>query len=210
MTDPKAIIDELWVVCTSVRTEYDLYRDLFETNPRNWDLYRRIAPLSFGDIRLILAEHLFIQFCKITDLAGTGKRRNLTTNYILSEIPWPDDVGQKLRKVNERLMVFRQYVEPARSRRIAHIDLPTQIERLDNLGTFPEGADRQFFRDLQRFIDIAYSHFKESTRPIAIGMSTDTYKLVRALEESVVFHRCSKCTEGERAVAVLDYEDRSA
>jgi hypothetical protein len=41
-------------------------------------------------------------------------------------------------------------------------------------------------------------------------MSTDTYKVIRALEESVVFNRCSKCAPSERAGAVLDYEDRPA
>ena len=91
------------------------------------------------------------------------------------------------------------------------MDLPAQIEQWDNLGRFPRGAEVKFLQDLQTFIDIAYGHLHNgSCRPIVVAMSTDTHLLVRALEKSIVFDQCTKCTSGERAVAVLDYEDRSA
>lgn len=156
-------------------------------------------------------ENLYIQFCKITDPAKSGKKANLTTNYIVEEIPWPDAVRRQLRDVHARLTSFRALIEPARSKRVAHMDLPAQIEQWDNLGRFPRGAEVKFLQDLQTFIDIAYGHLHNgSCRPIVVAMSTDTHLLVRALEKSIVFDQCTKCTSGERAVAVLDYEDRSA
>ncbi len=207
--NPAAIIDDFCDICTSARTDYDLYRGLFESDPSNHDLFRSIAPLCFEDIRRIMEENLFLQFSKITDPAATGKKSNLTTNYILEKINWPDAVARKLREVNDRLKVFRQYIEPARSKRIAHVDVSAQVERLENLGAFPKGADVQFLQDLQTFINIAYSHFHNGgNRPIGVAMSTDTHQLVRALEKAVVFDRCAKCNAGERSVAILDYEDR--
>jgi len=204
------IIEEFCVICTSARNDYDLYRSLFESDPRTRVLLASIAPLCFGDMRRIMAENLFLQFSKITDPAATGRKTNLTTNFILERISWPDLIAKKLRAVNDRLNVFRQYIEPARSKRIAHVDLSEQVERLDNLGCFPEGADVQFLQDLQTFINIAYGHFHNGRhRPIAIAMSTDTHQLVRALDKAVVFDRCTKCNAGERAMAVLDYEDRA-
>jgi hypothetical protein len=211
MYDSKKIIDEFCTVCTSVRNDFDLYRSLFETDQRILDLFSSVAPLCLGDICRILQENLHIQFCKITDPARTGKKANLTTNYIVEEIPWPDTVAQRLREVNGRLMSFRQLIEPARSKRIAHLDLPAQVEQWANLGSFPAGAEIQFLQDLQWFIDIAYGHLSEGDhRPIAIALSTDTHQLVRALEKSVVFDQCRKCTSTERAAAVLGYEGRSA
>jgi transcriptional regulator with XRE-family HTH domain len=210
--DPVAIIEEFCVVCTSARNDYDLYRSLFGSDPRNQILFTSIAPLCFGDMRRVMAENLFIQFCKITDPATTTgkKNNNLTTNFILEKISWPDAVAKKLRKANDRLILFRQYIEPARSKRIVHVDLSAQVERLDNLGGFPEGADVQFLQDLQTFINIAYGHFHKGGHwPIAVAMSTDTHQLVRALEKAVVFDRCTKCNAGESAEAVLDHEDRS-
>ncbi len=211
MSATQTIIDEFCTVCTSARNDFDLYRSLFETDRRALDLFSSVAPLCFGDICRILQENLYIQFCKITDPAKTGKKANLTTNYIVEEIPWPDAVGQRLREVNDRLMMFRRLIEPARSKRIAHMDLPAQLEQWDNLGAFPRGAEIEFLRNLQAFINIAYGHFHDGGHhPIAVAMSTDSHQLVRALEKAAVFDECLKCTSGERAVAVLDYEDGPA
>lgn len=208
--DPAAIIEEFCIICTSARNDYDLYRSLFESDQRTRVLFASIAPLCFGDMRRIMAENLFLQFSKITDPAATGNKTNLTTNFILERISWPDPVAKRLRAVNDRLNVFRQYIEPARSKRIAHVDLSAQVERLDNLGRFPEGADVQFLQDLQMFINIAYGHFHDGGhRPIAVALSTDTHQLVRALDKAVVFDRCTKCNDGERASAVLDYEEQA-
>jgi DNA-binding transcriptional regulator YiaG len=204
--EPKAIVEEFCTLCTSIRSDFDLYRSLFETDRRSLNLYTAIAPLCFGDLSRVLSEHLFLQFSKITDPAKMGNKFNLTTNYIVEEILWPDEVGRKLREVNERLKSFRQYIEPARSKRIAHVDLSAQVERWGNLGAFPKGADTEFLLDLQSFVNIAFGHFNGGQgRPIAITMSTDTHQLVKALEKSVVFDRCSKCDGGERATAVLDF-----
>jgi len=39
-------------------------------------------------------------------------------------------------------------------------------------------------------------------------MSTDTYKLIRAIEKSILFDDCHKCSEAERAADILDFEQR--
>ena len=206
MSDPKAVIAEFCTICESVSEDYDLCVSLFETDQRTFDLCMLVAPKFFTDLNRILIEHLFLQFSKITDPAGTGKSANLTTNYILEKLCWPDDVRQKLQEINKRLMTFRGHIESARSKRIAHVDLSAQIARSENLGVFPKGADKQFLQDLQSFVNLAHGHYNcGASHPIFAGMSTDTHQLLRALEESVIFNRCSKCTEADRTVAVVDY-----
>jgi hypothetical protein len=210
ISDPKVIIDNFCIICERVWMDYSLYLSLFETDRRTLDLYTSVAPLCFKDLNDILISYLIIQFSKITDPANTGKKSNLTTNYILEKLIWPDDVHQKLREVNERLMSFRQCIEPARSRRVVHVDISAQIEQLENLGEFLKGTDKKFLQDLQTFVNIAYGHFYNGApHPIDVAMSTDTHQLIRALEKSVIFDRCSKCGSDERIAAILDYEDGS-
>jgi len=210
MSDPKTIIYGFCTICERIWMDHDLYRSLCETAQCNFKLCSSIAPMFFEELNRILIDNLFLQFSKITDPASTGKNSNLTTNFVVEKIDWPDDIGQKLREVNGRLMAFRRYVEPARSKLLAHVDVSAQFKRLEDLGKFPKGADSQFLQDLQTFVNIAYGHFYDGApHPIDVAMSTDTHKLIRALEKSVVFDRCSKCDEGERAVVVLDYGERS-
>jgi hypothetical protein len=50
-------------------------------------------------------------------------------------------------------MKFRAKLELARSKRIAHTDLHSQLNRLDAMGRFDKGEDVRFFADLQSFYD---------------------------------------------------------
>jgi hypothetical protein len=208
MLDPKEVIVEFGVLCSEVCADFHLYRSLFEANQRDMDLLNSVAPKLFEDLNRILINNLFLQFSKITDPARTGKNANLTTNYLVEEIAWPDEVRQNLQDSNQRLKMFRKYIEKARSKRIAHADLPAQLEKMGTLGGFPEGTDTRFLEGLQAFINIAYGHFHQgSVYPIDPGTtSTDTHQLIRALEKAILYDRCSKCDENERNTAILDYE----
>ncbi len=208
LSDPKAIIGQFCTACEYISMAYDLYASLIEADQRTFKLCNSIAPNFFEDFNRIMNEHLRLQFNKITDPANIGNKSNLTTNYVVEKIDWPDDVRQKLQEINARLMKFCQYIGPARNKWDAHFDLSAQFNRFKELGKFPKGADKQFLQDLQEFVNIAHGHFYNGApRPIEVGMSTDTHQLIRALQKSVIFDRCSRCDEGERALAVLNYED---
>jgi len=210
MANPKAVIDEFCTICEAVSTDYDLYVSLFERDQQTLDLFTKTAPKCFTDLNRILIDHLILQFSKISDPANTGENANLTTNYILKEITWPQDVGEKLGEVNRRLETFHDYIKAARNKRVAHTDFGAQVEQLEALGAFPKGADNQFLRDLQEFVNVAYGHFNGGARRSIDGsMSTDTHQLIRALQKSVIFDRCSKCDGDEKALAVLNFEDSS-
>jgi transcriptional regulator with XRE-family HTH domain len=206
--DPAAILDEFIVVCTSARNDFDLYESLFRADQRKLNLLLSTAPLFFQDIGRILEGNLFLHLCKLTDPAGVGFKTNLTTNFILEKLPWQETVKTRLQEINNRLMAFRRHIEPARSKRLAHLDVASQVERQAALGKFPDGADLQFLNDLQEFINVAYGHLHNGGAwSIEAAMSLDTDQLVKALGRSVVFDHCSRCSAGERAVAVLDCFD---
>jgi hypothetical protein len=152
---------------------------------------------------------VILQFAKLTDPAKAGRHFNLTSNYVLEEIAWPDEVRLQLANVNSRLMNFRKYIEGARSKRIAHTDLDSQLVTRGPLGAFPKNAEHQFLQDLEEFLNIAYGHLSNGqSLPIDVAMATDTHRLVRAMVKSVIFDQCSKCGEMDRIVAVLDDENR--
>lgn len=209
MTDSKAVVEEFGKLCAETWIAHRLFASLFEVERSQLDLYSSIAPHCFGDLCNILHQHVILQFAKLTDPAKTGRHSNLTSNYVLEAIAWPDAIRRQLADVNSRLMDFRRHIEAARSKRIAHTDLDAQLVTRESLGAFPKNAERQFLRDLQEFVDIAYGHFTNGNcLPIDVAMATDTDRLVRALAKAVVFDQCSKCGEIDRITTVLDYERR--
>jgi hypothetical protein len=205
MDKPKEILSGFWDQCARLQMDHDLFYALFMSGQRQIALFQQVAPMFFTDLHRLLRDSLYIQFCRITDQAGSGSRTNLTTNYLLQEISWPPDIRKKLEAVNARLMQFRPYIEPARSKRLAHADLRAELDKV-TLGIFPAGADRQFLKDLEEFLTIAYEHLGEPAVSLSIGMSHDAHALVRALVQSQIYDTCAKCTPTERALAVLDLE----
>lgn len=207
MTSPRTVLNEFYHLCVEARFDFDLYQSLFETDVKATEFCMNYAPHFFYDINRIVTHALILQLCKLTDPAGSGSKMNLTTNYILDKLPWPPRVKADLTHFNNLLMNFRAKIEQARSKRIAHTDLHSQVERLDAMGKFNRGEDSQFFLDLQSFFDVAHRHvFGASTRPIAAGMSTDTYKVVRAIEKATLFDRCHRCTEKQRNTDLLNFD----
>jgi AbiU2 len=209
VTDPKRALNEFYNLCVEARCDFDLYRSMFEDHPKSTQLCVDYAPLFFNDFGRIITRYLVLHVCRLTDPTGTGSKMNLTTNYIVNELSWPDAVLNQLVHFNDLLMAFRTKVQPARSKRIAHTDLHSQINRLEAMGKFNKGEDVKFFADLQSFFDVAYRHvFGASAPAIAAAASTDTHKVFRAIVKATLYDRCYRCTEKDRNIDVLDFEDR--
>jgi len=209
MVDATSVLREFYNLAADARGDFDLYRSVFEDDPKSTELCANYAPLFFGDFNHLIIRALVLHVCKLTDRAHSFRQSNLTTNYILEKLSWPADVKERLSYFNDLLMAFRNKIDPARNKRIAHTDLDSQINRLEAMGTFDKGEDTKFFLDLQSFLDVAYRHVhEEPAPPIAAGGSTDTYKVIRAIEKAILYDRCPRCTETQRANDVLDFEGR--
>ena len=208
MNDQTEILQEFAKICWQLQIEHDLFRSLFDRGPSQADLLQRTAPLLFGDVYAIMRNQLFLGFCRVTDHAGSGKRTNLTTNFIVEQLPWSPEVRAKLAEVNGRLMKFRKFVEPARSRRIAHMDLRAQMEK-ETLGAFPAGADEEFLTDLAEFLNTAFQETTGAPFALPVGGLPDAHPLISALTKAELFDQCQKCSEIDRFNAILDAEQRA-
>jgi hypothetical protein len=199
--DREHVFDEFLKICLQLKIEFDLFCGLFDRGPQQQDLLRRTAPFLFGEVSAALHHQVYLGFCRITDPARSGKYANLTTNYIVNELRWPEEVRANLAEVNERLMAFRKFVEPARSKRIAHTDFTAHIER-QSLGGYPPGADNKFFKDLEEFLTIAFREIAGGTVLLSMATQNDTGRLITTLRKSELFDQCAKCSEIDRMVAI--------
>ena len=111
MDKPKEILSGFWDQCARLQMNHDLFYALFMSGQGQIALFQQVARPCFSPIcTAYLRDSLYIQFCRITDQAGSGSRTNLTTNYLLQEISWPPDIREKLEAVNARLMQFHPYI----------------------------------------------------------------------------------------------------
>jgi HEPN superfamily AbiU2-like protein len=184
--DRRHVVEEFGKFCWQLKIEFNLFCSLFDRGLERIELLQRTAPYLFGEISNVLRHQVILGFCRVTDPAGSGKRINLTSNFIAEKLPWPANVRTKLGKTNEELMAFRKFVLPARSKRIAHADLQAQINR-QPLGAYPVGADDQFFRDLEKFLNTAFREITGGAFLLSAGPRTDTHRLIEALRKAELF-----------------------
>jgi hypothetical protein len=203
---PKGKVAKFWGLCAHIYNVYDLYNRLYWNDPRLVAICDSVAPLSFRLIHHILKEYILLQFAKITDPTKTGSFFNYTTNYIIDEIDWPNDVLKKLKEINADLMTFRKYIKDMRNQRIAHYDFDSEIER-KVLGSFPKNEEIYFLRNLENFVNIAYGHFHNGDCvPIRHTTSPDIDNLLETLVKDRVFDLCAKFNETERFAALTAFE----
>jgi hypothetical protein len=202
----KEIVQRFVTECERVKMAHDLFSALFDPcDDRKRDLFQSVAPKTFGHLNEILIDYMLLQFAKLTDLANTMGHDNLTSSFIVEKLPWPLEVKERLSAINARLMNFRGHVKEYRTKRGAHLDLEAHKSNARALGAFPQGADDNFLRDLQEFLQVAMAHVDPNEHvTLQIAMSEDVHRLALALAKSVGFDQCPTCPRGNRAEKVLD------
>jgi hypothetical protein len=98
-----------WVLqsCAEEGSDFDLYRSLFEQDAERRELCVNHAPFFFADFSRIITRALVLPVCKLTDPAGSGKRTNLTMNYIVKKLCWSENVKTDPARLNDLLACTR-------------------------------------------------------------------------------------------------------
>lgn len=180
----KKVVEAFCDECIWAWAVYDQYKRLFENGEMRHKLLQETACTFFTDILRIYKAYVFQQICKLTDPAKTAGQPNLTTNYLVEQTHWPDDIKAKLESISEKLNYFRALIIKARNKILSHSDLNITINGT-TLGAFPEGKEIEFWADLQEFVNIVYGYYFGSIYPIKSITERGVDDLVEALKKSV-------------------------
>lgn len=188
ITHRKEVIETFCDACVWARTVRNHFLALFEFNQCRLALLEEVAAFLFHDLNIILIEYIFLQLCKLTDSdktkVGKDYANNLTTNYILT-LEWSPETLKGLQIKNDELMAFRSKIIDARRKLIAHNDLRTHLQSI-SLGSFSESDEREFWKSLQEFVDLAHSEAIGGPFPIDATMQGgDVFSLIHALKDGV-------------------------
>jgi hypothetical protein len=103
-----------------------------------------------------LIDHFLLQLHIITDPANFGKSdKNLSVFFFL-EWAWENDVKDKLSELAQRLKKFVHFERDKNPRHklLAHWDVETILNVKEPLGAFQLGAEIDFFKNLNEFIQV--------------------------------------------------------
>jgi hypothetical protein len=178
--------------CVSLRSLWMHFQILFEGGDLKRELLQTTAPTFFRDAYGLFGEYLILHICRLTDDAETMGRKNLTIKFLIehSDFSRAPRTLEKLDQVSTDIHAFRKLILPARNRFISHLDLES-VRLGDPLGAVPDAQWKQFWFDLQDFLDLMHRHYIEPDGHFylnGIGNMSDADSLLAALRNAKLFH----------------------
>ena len=175
-----------------------IFAELFE-DEQTQVLMQKTASSFFGNIGRIIHGYLLLEFAKITDLAETSGKENLTIDNLIESIEWSPDTREELEVLRNKTKSFRDYILPARNKLLAHIDKETFLAD-GTLGKFPEGEDEVFLETLRKVCDVTHKDcFGTIFGEINTAQPGDVSDLKGALEKAVAFDQLLSESSGQEA-----------
>jgi hypothetical protein len=177
--------------CVRLCASWFHYQALFNGSALKRELLKVTAETFFGDLNLMLIEHLILQACNLTDPEFTAGKRNLTVEFLIRNADFSASRRNllKLNKIAARMETFRKRILPARNKRISHLDLDAAHDR-KSLGGASIAAWERFWRDLEAFVLIMHESFVDPRHPFLltdVGRLSDADQLMKAMKESTYF-----------------------
>ena len=177
-----------------------IYRELFDDDGTQ-SLMERTAHAFFLDLNNILADYFLLEVAKLTDPAtsrvGKRERENFTVANLIETVKWPSGCLQEIKKLNETVLSFRKYIEPARNRLLAHYDKTTVVSG-NTLGGFPEGEDQKLLEVLEQMCNVLHkAAFDKILGDMVPYHSGDVQDFKKALSKAIAFDKLFSDSKGD-------------
>lgn len=118
--DMGKLYSALWHKVFTLYNNWGEFSELFLSDPHRVDLINDCASQFFGMMQDIMAEHIVIQFYRITDSPGSGSGKNVTIRNIPSLID-PSEKDKVNSLVNDAVL-SRESLVNWRNKVFAHLD----------------------------------------------------------------------------------------
>ena len=159
----------------------DMFGVLYERTSHVYVL-SETANEFFGYLNRVLIDYLNLAYARILD-PYDAKHSNFSIEYLHSLQSWHAPEDSQLGELKNKILSFRKYVHKPRNKLLAHNNLKTYLRKEVRLGGFPEGEDRAFIKNVEKYLDIIYQKaFGETFGDIITTNPGDSLDLVRFLQ----------------------------
>lgn len=142
------------------------------------------SPYFTRRLSIITQEYCLQQIAKLHDPAIQGNSLNLTVEYMIRFGEWAGRADD-IRKIHNELLSLWERLKPARNKALAHNDLETLMADVA-LGSFPEGADEEYFAALQALVNEVHDKWVGGPYPFNDLARADVEEFLALLERICV------------------------
>jgi len=150
-----SVVNEFCKLCGWAYEAWLNHRELFDQNPRAAELQKSWARDALARLSVISQEYVLLQVVKLHDRAVVSGNVTLGIDYIVTYGGWSDSVRDHLDGLANDLKEFASQLRDARNKSLSHNDLATIVAGAA-LGGFTKGADEEYFKVLQEFVNTVH------------------------------------------------------
>lgn len=150
-----SVVVEFCKLCSWAHETWLNHRELFDQNPRATELQKSCAGDTLARLSVISQEYALLQVVKLHDRAVVSGNITLGIDYMVTHGGWTDSVRAQLDTLAKELDFFASQLRDARNKSLSHNDLATIVAGA-TLGSFANGTDEEYFKILQRFVNVIY------------------------------------------------------
>ena len=177
-------VKEFCHLCLWVRRVWRSRRLVFDDNPQAVDCKYSSAPYFLNMMATVFQEYSLQRIVMLHDPAEQAGKANLTIAYIVARGQWDTGVRKQLEDLKVKLDAFAGNLRQVRNKLLSHSDLNTVTGGKGNLGAFDEGADTDYFRSLQEFVNIIHDKMVGGIFPLDVAMDdNDALAFARMIHE---------------------------
>jgi|ERR1035437_2164840 hypothetical protein len=149
------IVDAFCRLCNGAYEGWSAHCALFPKQLTLADIKSQSASNGLVRLSIVSQEHLLHEICKLHDPAVQQSQVNLGIDYVVRFGGWDDATKRELLGLQTQLDALAAKLRKARNKILSHNDLETILE-VARLGQFPDGEDVEYFKNLQKFVNIVH------------------------------------------------------
>ena len=158
------IVSEFCSLCDLAYQSWRIHKLLIDDNP-HYDAMRRGKCGGFLQrLSKITQEYALLQLVKLHDPAVQKNNISLTFEYVITYGGWDEETLSQLKELHTKLKGLADKIRPARHKFLSHNDLESILSNAV-LGKFEKGADDEYYKLLQKFVDIVHINTPAYGRP---------------------------------------------
>ena len=168
-TDAQAFCD----LCQWVYECWAVHSNLFERLPAQLEEERNVSLADLMEtpygacldrLNQVSHEYIILQIAKLHDPAIQGQNENLSIDFFVRQAFWSEGEESTIREISAELNGFTEQIRDARNKILAHNDRLVFGEG-SLLGSFSEGDDERYFRDLGVLCSMIWNKFPNRNVP---------------------------------------------
>lgn len=168
-------------LCNWVYETWVTHKFLFDENKTSENNIKKCAAFT-SRLSIITQEYSLQQIAKLHDPAIQGNSLNLTVDYMVRFGEWGER-RDDIERIHAKLLDLWSRLKPARNKALAHNDLETLMADTA-LGSFPEGADNEYFDALQALVNEVHEKWVGGPYPFNDLAQADVKEFLALLERA--------------------------